>query len=113
MKVPKGEEAIELQVKEIQKFKVELQRRQVEEIQDRQLFDAGTTGKPAGYQKKGQTKHKKIYYKNSKKGESRRNRGLKNVSVFMLFFAKSAPKHPVFPKSLFEITEAKFLPKHM
>ena len=85
MKVPKGEEAIELQVEEIQKIKVELQRRQVEEIQDRQLFDTGTTGKPAGYQKEkrpNKTKKSTIYSRKSKKAESRRNRGLKNVSVF-------------------------------
>ena len=53
---------VELQVEEIQKSKVELQQRQVDEIQDRQLFDAGTTGKSAGYQKeKSPNKTQKKY----------------------------------------------------
>ena len=86
---------VELQVEEIQKSKVELQQRQVDEIQDRQLFDAGTTGKSAGYQKeKSPNKtHKKHYRAETvRKGKVRETeaKGMFQFLCFFFVYAKSS-----------------------
>ena len=86
---------VELQVEEIQKSKVELQQRQVDEIQDRQLFDAGTTGKSAGYQKeKSPNKtHKKHYRAETvRKGKVRETeaKGMFQFLCFFVVYAKSS-----------------------